>query len=465
MNRRELMLAMMATAPLAACASVSAQTDSSADTSGVGAILDAEMAKGTIAGLSLCVLKGDTVIASETRGMANLAFDVPVTPETLFHVGSVGKHCTATAILRLAEEGKLSLDAPISTYLTDISPAWGAATPRLILHHVSGLPDYFQGYGFTAFDRPLTREGMVELTMEIPPIAPPGEAFFYSNAAYTLLGYVIEEVSGQSYADYMRSIFGAFGMPNARADDGQAVIPNRADSYEWTGTEFRRSVQMASTTSAVAAGGLLMSGVDVPEWERALNGNAMLSQASKAEMFTPWIYPSGRSTAYCCGWREDTLDGEDIFYHHTGWVPDFPTYHLRQPSSDISLMLMTTGLTDVLSLGLRVAESITPGSTSFSLSPVADEHPDMTESMLAAFTRADAIDPALLAPEMSVLPEIVQDYFVPRLEGAPNAFEVVQDTKTGADHYRRYRVTENGEVSHYMANYDGEGRISFVRKS
>ena len=94
------------------------------------------------------------------------------------------------------------------------SPAWGAATPRLILHHVSGLPDYFQGYGFTAFDRPLTREGMVELTMEIPPIAPPGEAFFYSNAAYTLLGYVIEEVSGQSYADYMRSIFGAFGPEN-----------------------------------------------------------------------------------------------------------------------------------------------------------------------------------------------------------------------------------------------------------
>lgn len=189
MNRRDLMLAMLATAaPLPACATGSASRPHHSVATSVSDILDEAMQKERIPGLSVCATLGDQIAISETRGRASIIFDVPVNKSTLFHIGSVSKHVTAIAILRLSDQGLLSLDAPLSQFLPDISPDWGTRSLRHILSHVSGLPDYFNGFGFTAFDRPVTRDTMFELTRNVPPIAPAGEAFFYSNAGYTLAG-------------------------------------------------------------------------------------------------------------------------------------------------------------------------------------------------------------------------------------------------------------------------------------
>src|SRR3546814_6550131 len=88
-----------------------------------------------------------------TAGYANLPFQVPVTPDTLFHVGSVGKHITAVAALRLVDSGQLVLNAPIGRYMAAVPPAWRAVPVATILNHSSGIPDYQQ----IIWDRPADR--------------------------------------------------------------------------------------------------------------------------------------------------------------------------------------------------------------------------------------------------------------------------------------------------------------------
>lgn len=470
MNRRDLMMAMLAAAaPLPACATGSANRLHRSASTSVSDMLDEAMQREHIPGLAVCAVLGDEIAISEARGKASLIFDVPVNKSTLFHIGSVSKHVTAIAILRLSEQARLSLDAPLSQFLPDISPDWGTRSLRHILANVSGLPDYFNGFGFTAFDRPVTRDTMFELTRNVPPIAPAGEAFFYSNAAYTLAGYVIEEVTGEAYSDHIAALFREFGLPHARADDGQAIIPNRADGYRWDKDQFVRSVQMASTTSAVAAGGLLMSAGDIPAWEAALGSNALLSAESRALLFGSWIYPSGRSSGYAMGWRTDTLDGKTPYYHHTGFVPDYTTLHLRQPDTGLALMMMSTGNGNILDLGLRVAEAICPGTTPWSLPEVADEAPEWTEAASEILLRSTPVDPKYLAAELTVLPAFVQDYVVPKLSESQRvdmkSIKLVQDTRQGSDRWRRYRITTGNQVFHMMAAYDAQGKLGFLRRA
>ena len=474
MNRREMMFATLAAAtPLASCASAAKasarQAMSPSASSEVSDIIEEVMAHEHIPAASVCAVLGDQTILSQTHGKASLIFDAPVTSSTLFAIGSVSKHVTAIAVLRLADQGRLSLDAPLSHFLAEVSPEWGTRTLRHILSHVSGLPDYFNGFGFSSFDRPVTRETMYELTRNIPPIAPPGEAFFYSNAGYTLIGYVIEEVTSESYADHIEKLFREYGLPHARGDDGQAVIKNRADGYKWQDGKYMRSVQMASTTSAVAAGGLLMTAEDIPGWSAALASSSLLSDESRELLYESWAYPTGRSSGYSMGWRTDTLDGKTPFYHHTGFVPDYTTLHLRQPATGLEMMVMSTGNGSIQDLGFRIAEKICPQSTPMSLKEIPDGNPDLTATISDIVLRSTPVDSGYFAKELRILPAFVQDYVTPKLSEAQRenlqSITLVQDTRQGKDWWRRYRVLAGNKISHLIAAYDEQGKIGFLRRA
>src|SRR4029077_13569774 len=161
----------------------SARTDAAVD-----AYIESQLREQHIPGLALGVLRDGRLIKAQGYGLANIELDVPVKPETVFQTGSVGKQFTATAIMMLVEEGKLSLDDPISKYLPGAPAAWSGITVRHLLTHTSGIPEYTSRINLQT---DYTEDELFQKLIALPLDFPPGEKWSYSNAGYVLLGFLI----------------------------------------------------------------------------------------------------------------------------------------------------------------------------------------------------------------------------------------------------------------------------------
>ena len=153
-------------------------------------------------------------------GHASLPFEVPVDERTLFHVGSVGKHLTAIALLQQVDRGKVALADPLGKFVPDIPDEWARRSVGSCLHHTSGLPEYETD----AFDstQPHTRAEVIAAAAAGSPAFAEGEAWSYTNMNYILAGYVIEAASGEAFADYLvRHVLAPAGLQDARLDAAQ----------------------------------------------------------------------------------------------------------------------------------------------------------------------------------------------------------------------------------------------------
>src|SRR6185436_15348616 len=172
-------------------------------------------------------------------GQANREWGVANTPDTEFRLGSITKQFTAAAILQLAEQGKLSLDDPVSKYYAAAPPAWAPITIKHLLTHTSGIPSYtgLPTFFSTAQSRTeMKPEEIVALTKDKPLEFAPGARFNYDNTGYVLLGVVIEKVSGQTYAQYLQDhIFGPLKLTHTGYDVSETILPKRAAGYERRG--------------------------------------------------------------------------------------------------------------------------------------------------------------------------------------------------------------------------------------
>jgi len=439
----------------------STEAAGSSQTRSLAADLNDHLKPAGIAAMALVATSGGRVVETFLLGEASRAFQAPVRDNTLFQLGSVGKHVTAVAILRLAERGKLALDAPLSLYVSGIDQRWGRATIHQLLTHTGGLPANFEGQDL---DRPFTREIVSAFSHALPPVAAPGQAWVYSNIGYVLLGYVIENLTGETYGDHItQKIFHAHGLIDSRADDGEAIIANRAEPLVWRDGAFRRAVQMSSAVSAVAAGGLLMSARDVPVWEKALSSPSLLNARSKAIMFAPARFDTGRSTGYGAGWRvETTADGRP-FFMHTGSVPGFRAFHFRSPEQDRALMLLAVGEAKMAPFGLEVTESQWPGQTPLAAPAILDRAPELTAALKSIVIGGAAAKASALAPEFARLPANVIEEQIDRLTPEQvrqiRSFTLVQDVTTALDRQRRYVIDLGQRRAPLLAGYSAEGEL------
>ena len=195
----------LALAPLAGSQLPAPDPFAAADTA-----IRAEMERAGIPGAAVAVVVGDTVVWTRGFGVANAETSAPVTPDTLFQIGSVTKSFTAAAILTAASQGAIALDKPVSTYVSGLTTCLGAPTLAQLLSHTGGLidePDEFgpQGEeGLGAYQRTWTNEYC---------LLPPGRAFSYSNSGFSLAGLALQEVDKQPFADVMRArVLAPLGM-------------------------------------------------------------------------------------------------------------------------------------------------------------------------------------------------------------------------------------------------------------
>ena len=182
---------------------------------------------------SVLVVRDKAVLLEKGYGSADLEWDIPNSPTTKFRLGSITKQFTAASILLLEERGKLNINDPVKKYMADAPPAWDKVTIYNLLTHTSGIPSFtgFPDYESTEAT-PTTPEKLVARFKDKPLEFEPGEKFKYDNSGYVLLGYLIEKISGQTYAQFVQeNIFKPLEMKDSGYDSNSAIIMHRASGY------------------------------------------------------------------------------------------------------------------------------------------------------------------------------------------------------------------------------------------
>jgi CubicO group peptidase (beta-lactamase class C family) len=262
---------------------------------------------------SVLVAQDGKVLLDKAYGSANLEWEVPNTPTTKFRLGSITKQFTATCILLLEERDKLKTDDLVKKYMPDAPSAWDKITIFHLLTHTSGIPSFtdFPDYPSTEAT-PTTPEKLVGRFRDKPLEFQPGEKWNYSNSGYVLLGYLIEKISGQSYAEFVQqNIFTPLGMKDSGYDSNSAIIAHRAAGYA-PGPNGPVNAGFIHMSIPFSAGGLYSTTEDLLRWEQALFGGKLLSAASLTKMTTPF------KQDYAFGLSVSTNNGHKIIGHGGG---------------------------------------------------------------------------------------------------------------------------------------------------
>lgn len=299
-------------------------------------VIESEMKRQKIPGVSLAIVKDGKPILVKGYGFANLEHQVPVKPETIFQSGSVGKQFTAMAVMLLIEEGKIGLDDKISKYLGDVPESWQNITVRHLLTHTGGLTDYPKDFDFR---RDYTEDELLKQAMAVPTAFLPGEKWAYSNLGYMTLGVIIGKVAGKFYGDFLKErVFSPLGMTTARVISERDIVPNRAAGYEVRDGQIKNQGWVSPSLNTTADGSLYLTVLDMVKWDYALTNNKLLSKAAYAQMWTPVRLADGKEQLYGFGWGLRRINGKRLIDHSGSWQ-GFKSYIARYPDNRLTVIV------------------------------------------------------------------------------------------------------------------------------
>lgn len=308
--------------------------------SAVDEYIHSEMAKQHIPGLALLVSRGGEIVRAQGYGLANVELQVPVTPETIFQSGSVGKQFTATAVMMLVEEGKIGLEDPLTRYFPDAPAAWKQVTIRELLSHTAGFTDYPKDFDMR---KDYTEAEMLKIVEGIPLAFPPGTSWSYSNLGFLTLGIVIHKVTGEFYGDFLQErIFHPLGMNTTRIISEEDIIPNRAAGYRLVKGELKNQEWVAPKLNTTADGSLYFSILDLAKWDAALYTEKLLKRSSLEQMWTVATLSNGQPNSghYGFGWSVEAGNGHHLVEHGGAWQ-GFKTQISRYIDDKLTVVVLT----------------------------------------------------------------------------------------------------------------------------
>lgn len=281
------------------------------------------------------VVKNGKSIYRKAFGKANLELDVPMQTNHIFRIGSITKQFTACAILKLAEEGKLSLQDDFTKYVKDYPTHGYTITIEHLLTHTSGIKSYtnIEKWDLEAHKRDFTPEEMIDWFKHEPMEFAPGTKFNYNNSAYFLLGYIIEQVADKTYAEYINdTFFKPLGMKNSSYGNSLNIIKNRAAGYQKL--EGYKNADFLSMTQPYAAGSLLSTVEDLSIWYHAVNSGKVISKSSLEKAHTNFKLNNGDPTIYGYGWFLGNVQGSPM-YEHGGGIHGYLTASIFVPEEEL----------------------------------------------------------------------------------------------------------------------------------
>ena len=309
-------------------------------------------------GAAVAVIKDNRVIFKKGYGIANLEYDIPITPSTVFHVASISKQFTAFSILLLADAGKLSLDDDIREYVHEVPGFSETITLRHLLYHTSGLRDQWGllTLGGWRQDDVVTRHQiMTLLSWQKELNFKPGAEFLYCNTGYTLLAEVVSRVSGLSFPEFTRRyIFEPLGMTcTFFSEDHELVIPGRSYSYHKQNGDYRKSVQNYCYSGAT---NLYTNLEDMTRWVINFQDPQVGHEGIFRDMNQPGTLANGETLRYGMGQFINRYRGRRLI-NHGGSDAGYRAFLGRFTDQALSVIILSNdGSMSAGLMGLRLAD-------------------------------------------------------------------------------------------------------------
>ncbi len=314
----------------------------------VDAYLRAQMKTLKIPGIAIVVVQGGRIVLQRNYGIASVEFSVPVGNDTVFAINSITKAFTGVAAMRLVEQRRLDLLAPVGTYLTDLPENWRGVTIRQLLSHMSGLPDIMgaptvETNAAAAWDWVRGR----------PIMFAPGERFYYCQTNYTLIQRVVNQIEGRPLdAPLAEAQMRIAGMTHTSYGDAYDVIPGRAPTYRWTSSAPKiTGYSPAAPSSAYtlkatserflpvrrASSGLNSTAADLARWIIAVQDGRIMKAESLATLWVPVAFNNGTPGQWGLGWQILQRGTHRAMGMTGGGRAAFYTY----PDDDVAVVILT----------------------------------------------------------------------------------------------------------------------------
>ena len=288
-------------------------------------------------GAAVIVTEGGKTVYARGQGLADLDAKRPITPDTVFRLGSITKQFAAATVLQLAQEGKLSLDDPLSKFFPDYPQPGASATVRQLLNHTSGIQSYtgIPGWMVEAnTNRRYSTAELIDVFKKLPSPSKPGEKWNYNNSGYVMVGAVIEAVTGRPWHQEVAERFAKpLKLSSLHYGVGEEKVAGMAKGY--TEKEDGQAPALRIDMSVPHAAGALVGSVkDLAAWANALHHGRVLPQSAYQQMITPTALPGGKTEPYGFGMGLGDVRGRKQI-GHGGGIFGFSTNSLYIPEKDL----------------------------------------------------------------------------------------------------------------------------------
>lgn len=290
----------------------------------------------------LFVSRANKTVIEAGYGWADHRTGRPNTPETTFQIASVSKQLTAAAILLLQEQGALSVHDPLERWLPGCSAAWQSITVHHLLTHTSGI-GHWRDFPHLSLYHPMARADLLAIFQQVPLKFAPGTAWAYSSPGYVLLAHLVEQITGEPYAQFVqRRILDPLSMTQSSVGTHSSHPERQAVGY--AGKTELPSFEL--DTVSIGAGDVWATAGDLGLWNQALlMPDRLLTAASLALMFTshasvPDAYSEKRDVSYGYGWFLAQIGGHHVCFH-PGDNSGFGALNLLVPAQALTIILLT----------------------------------------------------------------------------------------------------------------------------
>ncbi len=290
---------------------------------------------------------GEEILYSKGFGLANEEHKIPNITQTVYRIGSITKQFTAVVMMQLQEKGLLSVNDPISLYLTDY-PNGDKITIHHLLTHSSGIPDITVIPNLTELQRRNTTAlNSINFFKDLPLDFTPGSDCKYSNSGYIVLGAIIEKVTNQPYELYLQeNILRPLQLKGTYAEATDQIMTHRASGYRRTENEILKHADFIDMSFPHASGGLSSTATDLFTFTRSFKGNVLLSDESLATIFTIHAASKTNGISYGYGFRigpnNKSMEGCDSnIIGHAGSIEGFESMVVRYDDINLTIILLS----------------------------------------------------------------------------------------------------------------------------
>jgi CubicO group peptidase (beta-lactamase class C family) len=310
-------------------------------------------------GAAIAIVKDGKVIYKKGYGSANLEYDIPITPSTVFHMASVSKQFTAYAVTALADQKKLSLNDDIRKYLPEVPDFGEKITIRQLIHHTSGLRDQWNLLVMAGWrmDDVITREHILNLVRHQEELNfKPRDEYYYCNTGYTLLAEIVSRVSEKSFAQWTKeNIFDPLNMKQSLFyDDHEKIVKNRAYSYNMN--ENNQFIKSVLSYANVGATSLFTTAEDLGKWAKNFDDPVIGNRQLFKQMEEQGILNNGDTIDYAFGQGIGPYKGLKRI-SHGGADAGYRTSLVRFPEQKFNVMVLSNlGSFNASGMALRIAD-------------------------------------------------------------------------------------------------------------